>query len=114
MLADGEMLPVFIKNSACHKRLESSVTYIKPFLSKALQANDLLSGNDPEEGWGSRYLGNPRSLALFLPKESIKNTPSSAEVPQLSRPLVIININSDIVGSSIVADSLSKKTFVHF
>ena len=85
------------------------MNHVKPSLRKALRANDLLSENDLAEDWGSRYLGNPRSRALFLPKQSIKNMPSSAEVPQLSRPLVIMNINSDTAGSSIIADSLSKK-----
>ena len=36
MLADGEINPAFIQNSAPHKHWESSVTYIKPSLSKAL------------------------------------------------------------------------------
>ena len=54
VLADGEMHPSYIQNSAQHKRSESSVNYIKPSLRKVLRANDLLSGNDPEEGWGSR------------------------------------------------------------
>ena len=52
ILGDSEMHPSYIQNSARHKCGESSVTYIKPSLSKALQANDLLSGNNPEEGWG--------------------------------------------------------------
>ena len=46
----NEIHPEFIQNSARHKRWELSVTYIKPSLSKALQANDLLSGNNPAEG----------------------------------------------------------------
>ena len=91
ILADGEMHPSYIQNSAQHKRWDSSVTYIKPSLSKALRANNLLSGNNPEEGWGSRYSGNPRSLAPFLPKQSIKSLPSSMQVPQHSRPLVIVS-----------------------
>ena len=54
ILADGEMHPSYIQNSARHKSWESSVTYIKPSISKALRANNLLSGNNLKEGWGSR------------------------------------------------------------
>ena len=79
MLADGEMHPAFIQKSACHKKWESSVTYIDTSLSKAWKANDLLSGNDPSEGWGFRYSGNPKSLSCFLPEKFIKKLPSQAE-----------------------------------
>ena len=71
MLADGEMHPVFIQKSAHYKSWESSVTYIEASLSKDLKANDLLSGNDLSEGWGSQYSGNPQSLSRFLPEEFI-------------------------------------------
>ena len=81
MLADGEMHPAFIQKSARHKRWESSVTYIDPSLPKALRANNLLSGNDPSEGWGSQYSGNPRFFSLFLSTNSIKILPPNAEVP---------------------------------
>ena len=50
VLADGEMHPAFIQKSAHHQRWESLVTYINASLSKALKANDLLSGNNPLEG----------------------------------------------------------------
>ena len=73
MLADGEMHPAFIQKSVRHKQWESSVTYIDPSLPKALRANDLLSGNNLSEGWGSQYLGNPKSLSRFLPEKLIKN-----------------------------------------
>ena len=63
--------------------------YINPSLSKALRANDLLSGNDPSEGWGSQYTGNPRSLSLFLPTNAIKISPINAEV-SLSRETSIL------------------------
>ena len=59
MLADGEMHPAFIQKAARHKCWESSSLYIDASLSKALKANDLLLGNDPSEGWGSPYSGNP-------------------------------------------------------
>ena len=72
MLADGEMHPAFIQKAARHKRAESSVTYIEASLSKALKANDLLSGNNLSEGWCSQYLGNPKSLSHFLPEKFIK------------------------------------------
>ena len=55
------------------------MTYIEASLRKALKANDLLSGNDPSEGWGSRYSGNPKSLSPFLPKKFIKKLPSEAQ-----------------------------------
>ena len=61
--------------------MESSVPYIEASLSKALRANDLLSGNDPAEGWGSRYSGNPKSLSRFLPEKFIKDLPSEAGAP---------------------------------
>ena len=79
MLADGEMHPSFIQKAAHHKRPESQVTYIESSLSKALKANDLLSGNNPSEGWGSQFLGNPKSLSRFLPEKLIKKVPPQAE-----------------------------------
>ena len=81
MLADGGMHPVYIQKSARHKSWESSVPYIETSLSKALKANDLLSGNDPAKGWGSRYSGNPKSLSRFLPEKFIKDLPSEAGAP---------------------------------
>ena len=109
MLADGEMHPAFIQNSACHKHWDLSVNYIKPSLSKALQANNLLSGNNPDKGWGSMYSSNPRSVAPFLPKQSVKSLPSSVQVSQHRRPSVIVSTNTYTKGPSIVVDSLSKK-----
>ena len=81
MLADGDMHPVYIQKSARHKRIESSVPYIESSLSKALKANDLLSGTEPTEGWSSRYPGNKKSLSRFLTKKFIKDLPSEAEAP---------------------------------
>ena len=79
MLADGEMHPAFIQKAARHKQAESSVSYIEASLSNALKANNFLSGNDPSEGWGSQYSGNPNSLSRFLPEKFIKKLPSQAE-----------------------------------
>ena len=81
MLADGGMHPVYIQKSARHKSWEFSVPYIETSLSKALKANDLLSGNDPAKGWGSRYSGNPKLLSRFLPEKFIKDLPSEAGAP---------------------------------
>ena len=81
MLADGGMHPVYIKNSAQHKGMEFSVPYIEASLSKALRANNLLSGNNPAEGWSSQYSGNPKSLSRFLPEKFIKDLPSEAGAP---------------------------------
>ena len=81
MLAEGDMHPVYIQKSARHKRIESSVPYIESSLYKALKANDLLSGTEPAEGWGSRYSGNKKSLSRFLTKKFIKDLPSEAEAP---------------------------------
>ena len=81
MLADGDMHPVYIQKSAQHKSIESSVPYIESSLSKALKANDLLSGTDPTEGRGSRYSGNRKSLSCFLSTKFIKELPSEAEAP---------------------------------
>ena len=108
MLADGDMHPAFIQKSARHKRWESSMIYINPSLPKALRANDLLSGNNPSEGWGSQYSGNPRSFSLFLPTNSIKVLPSNAEVPLSRGSSVILNTNSHTVDSSNSEDTLSK------
>ena len=58
MLAEGDMHPVYIQKSARHKSIKSSVPYVETSLSKALKANNLLSGTDPTEGWSSRYSGN--------------------------------------------------------
>ena len=85
------------------------MTYIDPSLPKALRANDLLSGNDPSEGWGSQYLGNPRSFSLFLPTNSIKVSPPNAEVPLSLGTLVSLNSSSHTVGSSSSEETLSKK-----
>ena len=73
------MHSAYIQKAARHKRAETSVTYIEASLSKALRANDLLSGNNPSEGWGSRYSGNPRSLSRFLPEKLIKKLRPQAE-----------------------------------
>ena len=80
MLADREMHPAFIQKSARHQRWESSVTYIDASLPKALKAKDLLSGNDPSEGWSSQYSGNLRSLSCFLPEKSIEKLPPQAGI----------------------------------
>ena len=79
MLADREMHPKFIQKSARHNHWEILALYIDVSLSKSLKANDLLSGNDPSEGWGSQYLGNPRSLSCFLPEKFDKKLPPQAE-----------------------------------
>ena len=81
MLADRGMHPVFIQKLARHKSWESSVPYIETSLSKALKANDLLSGNDLAKGWGSRYSGNPKSLSHFLPEKFIRKLTSEAGAP---------------------------------
>ena len=67
-----------------------------------------MSGNDPSEGWGSQYLGNPKSFVLFLPKNSIKVAPANAEAPQICRSSVIMSNISHTTGSSNIADPLSK------
>ena len=107
MLADGGIHPVYIQKSARHKSLESSVPYIEASLSKALRANDLLSGNDPAEGWGSRYSGNLKSLSRFLPEKFIKDLPSEAEVPPERS-----NSETSLVSgsSSLQGDPLLQKT----
>merc|ERR1712121_322529 len=81
MLADGDMHPVYIQKSAMHKSIESSVPYSESSLSKALKANDLLSGTKPTEGWSSRYSGKKKLLSRFLTKKFIKDLPSEAEAP---------------------------------
>ena len=56
------------------------MTYIKASLRKALKANNLLSGNNPSEGLGSQYSGNPKSLSRFLPDRFTKQLPPQAEI----------------------------------
>ena len=73
------MHPAYIQKAARHKCAESSVTYIEASLSKALKANDLLSGINPSEGWGSRYSSNIRFLSRFLPEKFIKELPTQAD-----------------------------------
>ena len=103
MLADGGMHPVYIQKSARHKSWESSVPYIETSLSKALKANDLLSGNDPAKGWGSRYSGKNKSLSRFLPEKFIKDLPSEAGT-SLERSN---SKTSSFSGSSSVQEDLS-------
>ena len=74
-----------------------------------MRDNDLLAGNEPLEGWGSQYSGNPKSFALFLPKNCIKNPPSDARVQKVSRPSVIVKPISHTAGPSNFIDSLSQK-----
>ena len=106
MLANGEMHPSFIQKAARHKRPESQVTYIESSLSKALKANNLLSGNNPSEGWGSKFLGNPKSLSRFLPEKLIKKLP-----PQAENALEWGNstASSETSGSSLREDSSNQK-----
>ena len=72
-MADDKVVTLpFLQESACHKRWDSTVSYIKPFHPLALWANDLLCGNQPSQGWGARYSGRQKSFSLFLPKQAIK------------------------------------------
>ena len=83
--------------------------YIDASLPKALKANDLLSGNEPSEGWGSQYSGNPRSLSHFLPKKSIKTLPPQAENSLKRGASVSSTISSDSASSLLQEESLLKK-----
>ena len=47
MADDKVVTPAFLKKSAHHKRWDSIVNYIEPYLPLALWANDLLCGNKP-------------------------------------------------------------------
>merc|ERR1712082_173739 len=67
------MHPVYIQKSARHKSFGSWVPYIESSLSKALKANNLLSGTDPTEGWSSQYSGNRKSLSRFISKILSRN-----------------------------------------
>ena len=82
------------------------MTYIDASLSKALKANNLLSGNDPSEGWGFRYSGNPKSLSRFLPEKFIKKLPSQAKT-SLERGN---SENSSLSSSSLVQGDFSFRT----
>ena len=86
--------------------------YINPSLPKALRANNLLSGNEPSKGWCSQYLGNPRSLSLFLPTNAIKISPTNAEVPANRGTSVSSNSSSHTVGSSNSEETQYKKRSV--
>ena len=85
------------------------MTYINPSLPKALRANDILSGNNLSEGWGSQYSGNPRSLSLFLPTNAIKISPTNAEVPLSRGTSVSSNSSSHTVGSLNSEETSSRK-----
>ena len=109
MLADGEIHPAFIQKSTRHKCWESSSLYIDVSLPKALKANELLSGNDPSEGWGSQYSGNPRSLSLFLPEKSIKKMPQKAEDSLKGGDSVSLTTSSHCASSLLQEETLLKK-----
>ena len=108
-MSDGDVHPAFVQKNARHQRWDSTVNYINPSLPKALRASNLLAGNDPSEGWGSQYSGNPKSFALFLPKNSIRIPPTNAENQRGCRPSVIVENVSHTAGSSNSLDFQSKK-----
>ena len=60
----------------------------------------------PSEGWGSQFLGNPRSLSRFLPEKLIKKLP-----PQAENSLEQGNstTSSQTSGSSLLEDSSNQK-----
>ena len=85
------------------------MTYIEASLSKALKANNFLSGNNPSEGWGSQYLGNPRSLSRFLPEKFIKKLPPQAEISLERGNSENSTTSSDASGSLLLGDSSNQK-----
>ena len=85
------------------------MTYIEASLSKALKANDLLSGNDPSEGWGSQYSGNPKSLSRFLPEKFIKKLPLQAESSLKQGNSVNSTTSSDSSGSLLQGELSIRK-----
>ena len=109
MLADGDMHPAYIQKAARHKQAESSVIYIEASLSKALKANNLLSGNNPSEGWGSQYSGNPRSLSRFLPEKFIKKLPPQAESSLKQSHSKNSTTSTYTSGSLLLGDSSNRK-----
>ena len=74
-----------------------------------MKANNLLSGNDPSEGWGSQYLGNPKSLSRFLPEKFIKKLPPQAESSLRQGNSVNSTTSSDSSGSSLQGESSIRK-----
>ena len=108
MLADGDMHPAYIQKAARHKRGDSSVTYIESSLSKALKANEILSGNNSFEGWGSRYSGNPRSLSCFLPEKFITKLPAQAD-NSLERGVSMNSITSIITSGSLLLEDSTER-----
>ena len=91
------------------KRWESLALYIDTSLSKALKANNLLLGNDPSEGWGFQYSGNPKSLSRFLPEKFIKKLPPQAESSLRRGNSVNSTTSSDSSGSSLQGESSIRK-----
>ena len=81
MLDDGGMHSMSIHKSAMCKTIEPSVLHKESSLSKALRANDLLSGTTPTQGWSSRYSGKKKSLSRFPTKKFSEDLPSKAEAP---------------------------------
>ena len=109
MLADGDMHPAYIQKAARHKRAVSSVTYIEASLSKALKANDLLSGNNPSEVWGSHYSENPRSLSRFLLEKCVKKLPPQAESSLKRGHSKNSTTSTNTSGSLLLGDSSHRK-----
>ena len=73
-----------------------------------MKANDLLSGNNPSEGWGSRYSGNLRSLSRFLPEKFIKKLPAQAD-NSLERGDSTNSTTSTITSGSLLLEDSSER-----
>ena len=73
---DGKVSPAFIQKSARHKCLSSTMGYIRLDMQTALRASDLISRNDPKEGWERKFAGKPRTLTPHLLHDWIKSAPA--------------------------------------
>ena len=82
------------------------MTDIDASLSKALETNYLLLGNDLSEGWDSQYSGNHKSLFRFLPEKFIKKLPPQAESSLRRGNSVNSTTSSDSSSSSFQCESL--------
>ena len=81
----------------------------QPFPPQSLKSQQPFVSNEPSEGWGPQYLGNPRSLSLFLPTNATKISPNNAKVPLSRGTSVGSNSSSHTVGSSDSEETLSRK-----
>ena len=76
------------------------MTYIEASLSKALKVKDLLSGNNPSEGWGSRYSGNPKSLSHFHHRQRVLLSEVIRRIQPQVQALVVLHFKRILISGN--------------